>query len=189
MNKSSSMNTLKKVLRLIRRYRIQVFFSIFLSAVSMILQLYVPILFGEAIDHISAAGADPKYFVGILMKIVIVVLIYAFASWLMNLVNNHITYGVVEDLRKKAIRKIQDLPLSFLDQHSTGDIVGRVIADADQLSDGLLLGFSQLFSGIVTIFVTLYFMFSKSISITLMVLVMTPISLSSSSRTGIESSL
>lgn len=170
------MNTLKKVLRLIRRYRIQVFFSIFLSAVSMILQLYVPILFGEAIDHISAAGADPKYFVGILMKIVIVVLIYAFASWLMNLVNNHITYGVVEDLRKKAIRKIQDLPLSFLDQHSTGDIVGRVIADADQLSDGLLLGFSQLFSGIVTIFVTLYFMFSKSISITLMVLVMTPIS-------------
>ena len=170
------MNTLKKVLRLIRRYRIQVFFSIFLSAVSMILQLYVPILFGEAIDHISAAGADPKYFVGILMKIVIVVLIYAFSSRLMNLVNNHITYGVVEDLRKKAIRKIQDLPLSFLDQHSTGDIVGRVIADADQLSDGLLLGFSQLFSGIVTIFVTLYFMFSKSISITLMVLVMTPIS-------------
>ena len=170
------MNTLKKVLRLIRRYRIQVFFSIFLSAVSMILQLYVPILFGEAIDHISTAGADPKYLVGILLKIVIVVLIYAFSSRLMNLVNNHITYGVVEDLRKKAIRKIQDLPLSFLDQHSTGDIVGRVIADADQLSDGLLLGFSQLFSGIVTIFVTLYFMFSKSISITLMVLVMTPIS-------------
>ena len=170
------MNTLKKVLRLIRRYRIQVFFSIYLSAVSMILQLYVPILFGEAIDHISAAGADPKYLVGILLKIVIVVLIYAFSSRLMNLVNNHITYGVVEDLRKKAIRKIQDLPLSFLDQHSTGDIVGRVIADADQLSDGLLLGFSQLFSGIVTIFVTLYFMFSKSISITLMVLVMTPIS-------------
>ena len=170
------MNTLKKVLRLIRRYRIQVFFSIYLSAVSMILQLYVPILFGEAIDHISTAGADPKYLVGILLKIVIVVLIYAFSSRLMNLVNNHITYGVVEDLRKKAIRKIQDLPLSFLDQHSTGDIVGRVIADADQLSDGLLLGFSQLFSGIVTIFVTLYFMFSKSISITLMVLVMTPIS-------------
>ena len=111
-----------------------------------------------------------------LRQILVFIVISALATWFMNLLNNRMTYRIVQDIRSQAIRHIQVLPLSYLDQHSTGDIVSRVIADTDILSDGLLLGFTQLFSGIVTIVVTLIFMFSKNVWVTLLVIVLTPFS-------------
>ena len=175
--KASSSETLKKVLRVIGRYRILLAVSILLAAASVILQLYVPILFGDAIDGILGKGSVDFETVGYyLSRILILIILSSLASWIMNMINNTMTYRVVKDLRTRAIRHIQVLPLKFLDGHSTGDIVSRVIADADTLSDGLLLGFTQLFSGVVTILVTLIFMFSKSVPITLLVIVLTPAS-------------
>ena len=175
--KASSSETLKKVLRVIGRYRILLAVSILLAAASVILQLYVPILFGDAIDGILGKGSVDFETVGYyLSRILILIILSSLASWIMNMINNTMTYRVVKDLRTRAIRHIQVLPLKFLDSHSTGDIVSRVIADADTLSDGLLLGFTQLFSGVVTILVTLIFMFSKSVPITLLVIVLTPAS-------------
>ena len=175
--KASSGETLKKVLRVIGRYRILLAVSILLAAASVILQLYVPILFGDAIDGILGKGSVDFETVGYyLSRILILIILSSLASWIMNMINNTMTYRVVKDLRTRAIRHIQVLPLKFLDSHSTGDIVSRVIADADTLSDGLLLGFTQLFSGVVTILVTLIFMFSKSVPITLLVIVLTPAS-------------
>ena len=175
--KASSGETLKKVLRVIGRYRILLAVSILLAAASVILQLYVPILFGDAIDGILRKGSVDFETVGYyLSRILILIILSSLASWIMNMINNTMTYRVVKDLRTRAIRHIQVLPLKFLDSHSTGDIVSRVIADADTLSDGLLLGFTQLFSGVVTILVTLIFMFSKSVPITLLVIVLTPAS-------------
>ena len=175
--KASSGETLKKVLRVIGRYRILLAVSILLAAASVILQLYVPILFGDAIDGILGKGSVDFETVGYyLSRILILIILSSLASWIMNMINNTMTYRVVKDLRTRAIRHIQVLPLKFLDGHSTGDIVSRVIADADTLSDGLLLGFTQLFSGVVTILVTLIFMFSKSVPITLLVIVLTPAS-------------
>ncbi|MBR5340819.1 MAG: ABC transporter ATP-binding protein [Erysipelotrichaceae bacterium] len=148
-----------------------------MAAVSVVLQLYVPILFGDAIDTIKdIESINYVMLKDYLLKIALLSLLSALATWIMNLINNRISYRTVEDLRKKAIRRIQILPLSYLDSHATGDIVQRIIADSDQLSEGLLLGFSQLFSGVITIFVTLYFMLSKNVEITLMVIVMTPVS-------------
>ena len=175
--KASSGETLKKVLQVIGRYRILLAVSILLAAASVILQLYVPILFGDAIDGILGKGSVDFETVGYyLSRILILIILSSLASWIMNMINNTMTYRVVKDLRTRAIRHIQVLPLKFLDSHSTGDIVSRVIADADTLSDGLLLGFTQLFSGVVTILVTLIFMFSKSVPITLLVIVLTPAS-------------
>ena len=175
--KASSGETLKKVLQVIGRYRILLAVSILLAAASVILQLYVPILFGDAIDGILGKGSVDFETVGYyLSRILILIILSSLASWIMNMINNTMTYRVVKDLRTRAIRHIQVLPLKFLDGHSTGDIVSRVIADADTLSDGLLLGFTQLFSGVVTILVTLIFMFSKSVPITLLVIVLTPAS-------------
>lgn len=175
--KSSSMETFKKVLRFIGRYRFLLIASIVLAAVSVILQLYVPILFGNAIDEIVARNQVhfPKMW-QYLWQILILAALSGAASWVMNLINNRMTYRTVQDIRTKAIRHIQVLPLSYLDRHSTGDIISRVIADADTLSDGLLLGFTQLFSGVVTIMGTLVFMFSKNVFITLLVIVLTPLS-------------
>lgn len=175
--KTGSMETFKKVLRFIGRYRFLLIASIVLAAVSVILQLYVPILFGNAIDEIIAR--NQVHFSKMwqyLWQILILAALSGAASWVMNLINNRMTYRTVQDIRTKAIRHIQVLPLSYLDRHSTGDIISRVIADADTLSDGLLLGFTQLFSGIVTIMGTLVFMFSKNVFITLLVIVLTPLS-------------
>lgn len=174
---SSSMDVLKKVLRVISHYRFLLLLSVILAAVTVVLQLYIPILFGNAIDLVLGPGKvrfQPMR--SLFLRILILILLTAVLTWLMNLINNRLTYRTVQDIRSRAIRKIQTLPLSYLDSHSTGDIVQRVIADVDQLSDGLLLGFTQLFSGLVMIFVTLGFMFSKNIEITFMVLLLTPVS-------------
>lgn len=169
--------TFGKLMRFISKYRILLFAGIILAALSVALQLYVPMLFGDAIDNIVDEGNvnfDSMWVY--LAKILVFASVSAFAAWLMNLVNNRMTYRIVRDIRSGAIKHIQRLPLSYLDSHSTGDIVSRVISDADILSDGLLLGFTQLFSGIVTIVLTLIFMLSKNVWITLMVLVLTPLS-------------
>ena len=173
----SSMETLRKVMGVIGKYRILVLLSILLAAISVILQLYIPVLFGDAIDTIL--GAKQVRFdllMPYLVRIAGLVVAASFTTWVMNLTNNRLTYRTVRDIRAKAIRQMQVLPLSTLDAHSTGDLVQRVIADVDQLSDGLLLGFTQFFSGIITIIVTLGFMFSRNVEITIMVLVLTPVS-------------
>lgn len=175
--KMDSWQAMKQLLPIIGRYRLLLFVSIILAAVSVILQLYVPIIFGRAIDQIVGSGKVNFPAIGQdLIQILILVLVSAAATWLMGLINNKLTYRTVQDIREKAIRQLQLLPLSYLDQHPSGDIVSRIIADTDQLSDGLLLGFSQLFSGLITIVATLVFMFSQSVEITLLVLVLTPLS-------------
>ena len=173
----SSMATFRKVMAFIGAYRFLLLLSVVLAAVSVILQLYIPILFGNAIDGITGRGKVNFAAVhGVLGRILVLIFVTSAATFLMNLINNRMTFRVVQDIRSRAIRQIQVLPLSYLDAHSTGDIVSRVIADVDQFSDGLLLGFTQLFSGIVTIVVTLIFMFKKSVPITLLVVVLTPMS-------------
>ncbi len=175
--KMDSWQAMKQLLPIIGRYRLLLFISIILAAVSVILQLYVPIIFGRAIDQIVGTGKVDFPVIGQdLVQILILVLVSAAATWLMGLINNKLTYRTVQDIREKAIRQLQLLPLSYLDQHPSGDIVSRIIADTDQLSDGLLLGFSQLFSGLFTIVATLAFMLSQSVEITLLVLLLTPLS-------------
>lgn len=175
--KMDSWQAMKQLLPIIGRYRLLLFISIILAAVSVILQLYVPIIFGRAIDQIVGTGKVDFPAIGQdLVQILILVLVSAAATWLMGLINNKLTYRTVQDIREKAIRQLQLLPLSYLDQHPSGDIVSRIIADTDQLSDGLLLGFSQLFSGLITIVATLAFMLSQSVEITLLVLLLTPLS-------------
>ncbi len=166
-----------KILKLIRPYLPLLLLSIAFSAVSVLLQLYVPVLFGKAIDTlIGVKQVDFASLIGYLKQIFVLLIISSLFTYLLGVINNRITYKSVEDIRKKAIRQIQKLPLSYLDSHSTGDILQRVIADADQLADGLLLGFNQLFAGIISIFVTLYFLFSKDVLITLLVIGLTPLS-------------
>ncbi len=175
--RDGSLATFRKVMKYIGQYKILLFISVILAGVSVITTLYAPILFGDAIDCIVEKGnVDFRMIAQILRKIGILIGITSVATWIMNVINNRLTFKVVEDIRAQAIRKLQHLPLSYLDRHSTGDIVGRIIADVDQLSDGLLLGFSRLFSGVITIVATLFFMFNKSIPITVMVVILTPIS-------------
>ena len=175
--RDGSLATFRKVMKYIGQYKILLFISVFLAGVSVITTLYAPILFGDAIDCIVEKGnVDFVSIAQILRKIGILIAVTSIATWIMNVINNRLTFKVVEDIRAQAIRKLQHLPLSYLDRHSTGDIVGRIIADVDQLSDGLLLGFSRLFSGVITIVATLFFMFNKSIPITVMVVILTPIS-------------
>ena len=169
-------SVMKKLFKYIGKYWILLILSIILAGISVVLQLYVPVLFGNAIDEIVAAhNVNFTQMWLYLKQILLFVVIAAAAIWIMNLVNNRMTYHIVQDIRSQAIRHIQKLPLSYLDQHSTGDIVSRIIADTDILSDGLLLGFTQLFSGVVTVVVTLIFMFSKNVWITLVIL-LTPLS-------------
>lgn len=169
--------TLKKLWDHIAKFRVLLILSVLMAGVTVVLQLYVPILFGDAIDNILAAGKVDFAMVGFYLKrVVILAVLSGVTGWVMNVINNRMTYRVVQDIRAQSIRHIQRLPLSYLDKHSSGDIVSRIIADADILSDGLLLGFSQLFSGIVTIVVTLVFMFSKNFWITLLVICLTPVS-------------
>ena len=173
----NSVEVLRKLLKRIARYRFLLVLSVILAAATVILQLYVPILFGDAIDNIVAAyQVDFAAMWGYLRAIIICAAVSGVTGWVMSLLNNRMTYRIVQDIRSQSIRHIQRLPLSYLDRHSTGDIVSRIIADADILSDGLLLGFTQLFSGIVTIVFTLIFMFSKNVWITLFVICLTPVS-------------
>ena len=169
--------TLKKLWDHIAKFRVLLILSVLMAGATVVLQLYVPILFGDAIDNIVAAGKVDFAMVGYYLKrVVILAVLSGVTGWVMSVINNRMTYRVVQDIRAQSIRHIQRLPLSYLDKHSSGDIVSRIIADADILSDGLLLGFSQLFSGIVTIVVTLVFMFSKNFWITLLVICLTPVS-------------
>lgn len=171
------MEVLTKILKLIGKYKIFLALSIILAGISVVLQLYVPILFGKAIDEIVAEhNVNFGRMVYYLEQIIVFAVVSALATWIMNLFNNRMTFRIVQDIRSKSIKHIQKLPLSYLDSHSTGDIVSRIIADADILSDGLLLGFTQLFSGVITIIATLIFMFSKNFWITIMVIVLTPLS-------------
>ena len=182
MNKNASSNnqsaTLKKVLRRIGRYRWLVVLSLGLSAVSVVLTLVVPILVGRAIDGIVGAGAV-RYDViwPLLWRIGACVAVTALATWVMNAVNNRVTFDVVRDLREEALDHINHLPLATLDARPTGETVSRVIADADQLADGLLMGFTQLFSGVLTMLMTLAFMFTQNVPIALVVVGVTPLSL------------
>ena len=170
--------TLKKVMQCISRYRFLVVLSILLAAISVALTLYVPILVGDAIDFIVAAGqVDFDQIMTTLTRVVIVVAITALAQWLMNVINNKITYQVIRDMRDQAFRKIQVLPLKYIDSHPYGEVVSRVIADVDQFADGLLMGFSQLFTGVITILGTLIFMLTVNVGITFVVVLLTPLSL------------
>lgn len=175
---SVQMDALKKVMHYIQRYWILLILTIILAAVSVALTLYIPILVGDAIDYIVDAGrVDFVQIQPILTKIAVLAIITALLQWLMNTINNKITFQVVRDVRNEAFGKLEILPLKYIDAHSYGDIVSRVIADVDQFADGLLMGFTQLFTGVVTILGTLLFMLSIQWQITLVVVCLTPISL------------
>lgn len=171
-------STLRKVLRYIRRYWGYLGASIILAAVTVALTLYLPILIGQAVDRIVGKGAvDFAGIFVILRKMAVIIGLTAVAQWVMNACNNKITYNVIRDIRTEAFEKIEKLPLKYLDAHSYGEIVSRVIADVDQFADGLLMGFTQFFTGIVTIFGTLIFMLTISVRIAVAVVVITPVSL------------
>ena len=173
----SNKEAFKKVLHYIDRYKYYLFLSMLLAVLSVSLVLYAPILVGNAIDCILAPGnVDFTKIAKILLRLGIIIGITALLQWIMNVCNNKITYNVSRDMRKRAFEKIEKLPFSYIDTHSNGDIVSRVITDVDQLSDGLLMGFTQFFTGIVTIIGTLCFMLSINVWITIVVLVVTPLS-------------
>lgn len=170
--------TMKKVLRHVGRHGFFMVLSIILAAVTVALTLYTPILIGDAIDLIVDRGnVDFDGIFKLLLKIGIIVGATALIQWLMNTINNRITYHIVRDIRNEAFRKIEILPLKYIDAHSSGEIVNRIISDADQFADGLLMGFTQLFTGVVTILGTLLFLISISWKITLVVVIITPLSL------------
>lgn len=177
VDKKKNKGTLKKVFSYIGKYKYFLILSIFFAAVTVGLTLYAPILVGKAIDCIIGKGdVDFVNMKSILIKIAVIVVSTALIQWLMNVCNNKITYNVSRDLRKKAFEKIEILPFSYIDTHSKGDIVSRVITDVDQLSDGLLMGFTQFFTGVITIIGTLAFMLSVNVFITIVVVVVTPLS-------------
>ena len=170
--------TLNRVLHKIRPYSAFVVCSLLVAAVSVAAQLYIPILCGDAIDKMLGKGnVDLAGVLRIAVSILVVAAVAAFAQWLLSVCNNRITFSVSRDLRNEALRKIQTLPLSYLDSHPSGDIVSRMVADVDTFADGLLMGFTQLFSGILTIFGTLLFMLRENVPITLVVVCITPLSL------------
>ena len=170
--------TLTRVLHKIRPYSLFVVCSLIVAAVSVAAQLYIPILCGDAIDLMLGKGNVDFAGVGrIIVEVLVVAVVAAFAQWLLSVCNNRITFSVSRDLRNEALRKIQTLPLSYLDSHPSGDIVSRMVADVDTFADGLLMGFTQLFSGVLTILGTLLFMLSENVVITLVVGCITPLSL------------
>ena len=176
--KNKQSQTIRKVLAYIRQYRILVLMSLLFAAVTVFATLYFPILTGDAVDLILEKGrVDFNGIADIIKKAGILAAVTAAAQWLMNVINNRITYQVIRDIREEAFQKIEILPLKYLDAHSTGEIVSRVIADADQFADGLLMGFTQLFTGVLTIAGTLCFMLSLNFKITIVVVVVTPVSL------------
>ena len=173
----SDLGAMKRLLPFIGKRWIALLLSLVLAAGSVVLQLYVPILFGDAIDTIVSAGhVDYDAMWGYLRRVLVCAGAAGLCTWGMGLLNNRMTYRIVQDIRSRAIRHIQRLPLSYLDGHSSGDIVSRVIADTDLLSDGLLQGFTQLFSGVLTVAVTLVFLFSKNVPVSLLVVLLTPLS-------------
>ncbi len=177
-NKKSQLQTLKKVLTYIQSYRIFLALSLIFAVVTVASTLYFPVLTGQVIDHILAPGqVEFSIITDLLWKMGLLILVTALAQWLMNVCNNKITYEVVQDVRREAFAKIEILPLKFIDAHSHGELVSRVIADVDQFADGLLMGFSQLFTGVITILGTLLFMLSINVKITLVVVLVTPVSL------------
>ncbi len=175
--RNSSGKTIRKVLFRIKKYWVFVAVSIIMATITVASTLYVPILIGKAIDCIVGAG-DVNFteIAGILVKVGVVIGITALSQWFMNICNNKITFHVTRDIRDEAIEKIQHLPLKYIDGHSYGEVVSRVIADVDQFADGLLMGFTQFFSGVMTILGTLIFMISIDIKITLVVVFITPVS-------------
>ncbi|MCM1159822.1 MAG: ABC transporter ATP-binding protein/permease [Roseburia sp.] len=176
--KKKQLEILKDVLKYIKKYRIYMIISILLAAAAALLTLYVPILTGEAIDLILDKGlVDFAGMKEILWEVLVIVLVTALFQWFMNVCNNKITYNVVHDIRKEAFDKIEILPLKYIDGKSYGEIVSRVIADVDQFSEGLLMGFTQFFTGVTTIFGTLFFMLRLNVGITLVVVCLTPVSL------------
>ena len=176
--KKADKGTFKKVMTYIGKYRLLMFLSIVMAALTVALTLYVPVLIGDVIDLIIGKGqVDFKGIAKLLKEIALIAAATAAVQWLMNTVNNRITYHIVRDMRNEAFMKIQKLPLSYLDIHPAGETVNRVIADADQFADGLLMGFTQLFTGVVTILATLIFMLTINWKITLTVVILTPLSL------------
>jgi len=170
-------STIGKLAPFVGKYWFALLLSIIFAGASVILQLYVPILFGDAIDFMVSTGVVNFEGIAVLIgKILVIVGVSALCTWFMNLLNNRTAFGIVKSLRSNAIKHVQHVPLSYLDSRSSGDIVSRIITDTDVLSDGLLLGFSQLFSGVITIIVTLFFMFSKNVPISLIVVLLTPLS-------------
>lgn len=178
MGKNGNKKTLKRILLCIRQYKWQVVGSLILALITVALTLYVPILTGQAVDLIIGPGnVDFSALMEILKKIVISVAVTALAQWLMNHINNRITYQVVKDIRTQAFNRLEIVPVSYMDSHPTGDIISRVITDVDQFSEGLLMGFTQLFTGVMTIAGTLLFMLSINPLITAVVVLLTPLSL------------
>ena len=170
--------TLGHVFSYLKGYMIFVILSILFAAISVAFTLYLPILIGDGLDSIIGVGqVEFEALFVILRKMCFVIVMTAIAQWLMNLCNNKITYNIIKDIRKEAFAKIESLPLKYLDGHSYGDIVSRIISDVDQFADGLLMGFTQLFTGVVTIVGTLLFMLSVNVAITMVVVVITPVSL------------
>lgn len=175
--KARQADTLKEVMHHLGKYRIFLVFSVLLAAVSVALTLYIPKLTGNAVDYIVSKGnVDFPGVFRVMLQIGICTLTTALAQWLMNVCNNKMTYQVVRDIRNEAFRKIEILPLKYIDGHPYGDVVSRVIADVDQFADGLLMGFTQLFTGVATIIGTFGFMLSVNVKITFVVVLITPVS-------------
>ena len=178
MKKGTQKEIIGKILTYIRPYGLWVFFSLLTAGISVALTLYVPVLTGQAVDEILGPGeVNFPEILRILTRIGIIVVVTMAAQWIMNVCNNRIVYRVTRDIRERAFEKIEILPLKYLDVHSTGEIVSRVVADVDQFADGLLMGFTQLFTGVATIAGTLLFMISVNGKITIVVVLLTPISL------------
>lgn len=178
-NKDKQKETLVKVLHYMKPYRFILGLTILMAVISVAFTLYLPILTGDAVDMLSKVG-QPEFWpelIKILRKMAVVIALTAVSQWVMSICNNKVVYSIIQDIRKKAFRKLEKLPLKYLDAHSHGDIVSRVVADVDQFADGLLIGFTQLFTGVITILGTLGFMLSVNIGITVVVVVITPISL------------
>ena len=177
MQKKNNKETMKRVLKYIRKYTLALVLSLLLAGLTVLLTLYIPILTGNAVDLIIGEGqVDMPDIFAIMKKIAIVMIITAVGQWVMNTCNNYITYHVIRDIRTDAFAKLEILPLKYLDAHAYGDIVSRVIADVDTFADGLLMGFTQLFTGVLTILCTLGFMLVTNVPITLVVVCITPVS-------------
>jgi len=170
--------TLKRILRYLGRRKLLVLLSVLLAGCSVALTLYLPTLFGDAIDLMTGEGSvDFPAIVALFITAGVVILLTALTNWLMNIINNRITYGVARDIRNHAMKKLQRLPLSYLDSHPEGDTVSRIITDVDQFSDGLLMSFTQLFTGVITVLGTVGFMIAIDRLIALVVILLTPLSL------------
>jgi len=171
-------STIRKLLTYIKKYKIQILFSLAISAMSVWLSLYIPIIVANAIDYIVGKNqVDFTTIFGLLLQIVQIAIVVAILQWIINIINNKITFLVARDLRNDALKKLERVPLKYIDSNQHGDIVSRVISDVDQIVDGLLMGFTQIFTGVLTILITLFFMFSINYKMAIIVIVLTPLSL------------